>query len=1237
MLKTDVLKKTLAAFCTFSFLFIIQPYAFGSTVQSDSLLHTIYLIGDAGEPAPGIHLDQNLLLLENQLMASGEKSTVIFLGDNIYPMGLPEKNHHSRKSAERKINEQIEIVKKYEGQIAFIPGNHDWKKGKRKGHAYILNQEEYVENALDSANVFLPDGGCPGPVEIHPNEEMVIIILDTQWFLHPWEKPEEESDCDAKSSVEVFVKLEDVLRRNSHKKIVIAAHHPMYTYGIHGGKSTFKQHLFPLTDMSDGLYIPLPVIGSIYPLYRKYIGNIQDATNARYKVMRRAMISLFEQYPNLIYASGHEHSLQYITNNKVHYVVSGSGSKTTPVKQGKYAKFVQSKKGFARINYYTNGDVKLEMWSPTADKKGVKIYETTLFNQKYDPTQAYDFVPDGIDFSDSTVTMAASQRYKATKGKQTWLGENYRKEWSQEIQIPVFDIGKEKGGLKILQRGGGMQTKSLRLENPEGRQYVLRSIEKYPEKAIPAILRGSFAAEIVEDQISSSHPYGFYVIPQLADAAGIYHTNPKYVYLPDDPRFGVYRPDFANTLALFEERPSGDQGDADFFGNSKKIYSTPKMLEKLYKDNDNRVDQKFVLRNRLFDLVIGDWDRHDDQWRWASFEKGKGLEFRPIPRDRDQAFFRGDGIVPSIASRKWALPKTEGFNPEVRYVEGFMNNGRFFDRSFLNELSAKDWRKMADNLKEKLTDEVIEKAVKTWPTEIYQLSGERIISTLKARRNIIGNEAQKYYAFLAKAVDVFGSNKTELFKVERVDDNKTKVTVRKISKDGDVKRKMYERTFKTDETKEIRLYGLNGDDQFQISGDVKKGIKVRVIGGEGDDLIEDNSKVSNGGKKTWIYDTKTGNTIKFGSESKDKTSDDPGVNEYNRKAFKYNVTIPLIYANINADDGLWLGGGFLATKHGFRKDPFKSKHFVLGSYAFNTSSFNLKYKGDFAKVLGNWDVQFNADLQGPDFAHNYFGLGNESAFDKDTYGIEYYRVRYENFLFNVLLRKRLGEKKVFSFGPTYQSIEVEQTENRFISDTNNPANDVSPNVFETKEFAGLRFGLEIDSRDSKALTKRGVYLNIGGEIFAAANKNTDDLTRLTGELALYHTFKVPGNITFATRVGGSKLFGDFEFYQAAILSGTQNLRGYRKTRFAGESSFYSNTDIRIKLFGFRSYLFPGYFGIQGFYDVGRVWLDGENSSEWHSTYGGGIWVAPFRTAVVSLSLGKSEEETLPLIGLGFFF
>src|SRR5690606_19025480 len=127
-------------------------------------------------------------------------------------------------------------------------------------------------------------------------------------------------------------------------------------------------------------------------------------------------------------------------------------------------------------------------------------------------------------------------------------------------------------------------------------------------------LRGTFAENIVQDGIASSHPYGALVIPPLARAAGIPTSHPSVVYVPPQDALGIYNTDIGNRVFLFEERAGGNMsGFADFDGADESV-STEDLLEYIAESPRHVVDQQAVLRARLFDIWIGDWDRHDDQW-----------------------------------------------------------------------------------------------------------------------------------------------------------------------------------------------------------------------------------------------------------------------------------------------------------------------------------------------------------------------------------------------------------------------------------------------------------------------------------------------------------------------------------------------------------------------------------------------------------------------------------------------
>ena len=490
------------------------------------------------------------------------------------------------------------------------------------------------------------------------------------------------------------------------------------------------------------------------------------------------------------------------------------------------------------------------------------------------------------------VEVVAGPNYKASGFKKFLFGAHYRDAWTTGIRVPVIELQNTYGGLTPIKKGGGMQTSSLRLSAKDGHQYVFRSIQKDPTSVLPEELQHTFAADILQDQISTAHPYGAFVIPTLAEASGLFYNIPRLGVIPDDPNLKEYRSDFANLLVLFEQRPDDDLSDIGNYGYTSNAIGTDKLIKKVQEDNDVIVDEQELLRNRLFDMFVGDWDRHEDQWRWAEFKckldddhstcdhlPDNDTYYMPISRDRDQVFAKFDGVLPSIVSRKWLLRKFTHFDYDIRDIGGINYNARFLDRSFLTRLDKDQWIEIANELRDALSDTVIEEAIKEWPDEIYNLDGPEIISKLKSRRDKLPEFADRYYTLLAKEVDVVGSNKHELFEVNRVNDDVTQITIYKI-KQGEIRAVFYKREFYRSETKEIRLYGLGGEDRFVLHGDVNHSILIRIIGGDGEDTFFDNSHVKGLKKLTKIYDEKSGNGYNSYGETKTFFLSEDDINEY---------------------------------------------------------------------------------------------------------------------------------------------------------------------------------------------------------------------------------------------------------------------------------------------------------------------------------------------------------------------
>lgn len=1196
-------------------LFLFQQIS----AQNDPVINRIILIGDAGKlndgKIPAVEKARSVFDLNDGI------TQVLFLGDNIYEYGLPDINAGDYEEKKKVLDAQIDLIKGTRSKGYFIPGNHDWKKSREGGWQQVINQQRYIES-LQLPNVeMMPKNGCPGPLEVVVNDKVVIVFMDSQWWLEPLFKPGVESNCENQTEEEVVTALKEIASVHSDKLLVVAMHHPFYTHGSHGGYFTLRHHLFPLTDINRALYIPMPVLGSVYPIARGWFGTPQDINHPRYRILITEIEKALKAHPNVLHVAGHEHSLQYIQKEGVNYVVSGSGSKATRVKMGKHSLFAKEEKGFAVVEITVSGKVSLQFYGVDSE---LPLYTTSL--KSIEPVVEKIIPPDAIaaTFPDS-VSVQASDKFSAGGLRKFLIGKNYRQEWGEKVKAPVLNLGKENGGMKILRRGGGHQTKSLRLEDPTGKEWVLRGIEKtVTDAALPPDLRGTFVKDVVQDGISASYPYAALSVPKLAQAAGVIHAKPKLVYLPDDPRLGKYRLDFANTLSILEEREPG---------GFKKTLNTFDMVEKLEDDNDNRVDQPVFLKARLLDMFIMDFDRHEDQWRWGVDDAGKGNRYVALPRDRDQAFFINEGLISWVASWPWITPQVQGFRSKARNIKVYNFNARNIDRNYLNALSENEWKKEAVALAEAMTDEVIESALDQQPEEIKKFSNKSIIEKLKQRRKYYVDEMMTYYRFISKIVHVTGSDKNELFDVYRDANGKVTVTVYKITKEGEQSTKMYERTFDPEVTKEIRLFGMGNDDQFNIHGDGNK-IRIRIIGGKGEDEFVNNSA----GGKTIVYDLDNGKN-KFTGNFTRKLSKDPAVNRFDRNYFKYNLWIPFLSFAFNRDDGLYLGTSIKHVAHAFRKSPYAHSHQLAINHSVATSAYNFNYKTEFISVFGSKDLVVNADIKAPNNVTNFFGFGNEteSLIDSKPGNINYYRTRYTLGDVSLLVRKS-GKTLSYSFGPAYQFYSLDSNKNigRIIKNPTESGLSLR-DAAQSKSYLGAVFNLGIDTRNNSTNPSRGIYWRSAFRFMNGLNNESHDLKQLTSDMSIYMSFSGNPKLILATRFGGGVNFGNSEFFQAQYLGGTMNLRGFRKYRFAGKSMAYNNTDLRIKIAEFRTYLFPGSLGILFFHDIGRVWLMNDNSEKWHTGYGGGIWISPMRRAVISLILARSDEEILPQLSLGFQF
>jgi len=826
-----------------------------------------------------------------------------------------------------------------------------------------------------------------------------------------------------------------------------------------------------------------------------------------------------------------------------------------------------------------------------------------------------------------TVEIVANPKFRVSAAMREAWGENYRREWTTPIRVPVLHLETFRGGLTPTKEGGGMQAKNLRLVAPDSSEWVFRQVAK-PKTVLGPEYRHTVIEKIVRDQGSASHPTGNLPMPTVLNAVGLLHATPKLYYMPDDPRLGEFRKDFGDLLGTLEEFPSvPDKGRA--FAGADKIIDSDELLEDINKDADVQVDQRAFLTARLVDLLMGDNDRHPDNWKWAKLDKDSKL-WAPIPRDRDKVFVSYGGTMPSIA--RLAVPALVRFYDEYPNPLSLSANASEFDRRMLASLDKAQWDSVATSVMERVTDPVIEAAVAQMPPE-FAGRARSIVATLKTRRNRLHGVADRYYQDLWEIADIHGSDADDEARITRLADGGVQIDL------SSGKKHYLSRRFDPNETKEIRLYLHGGNDNATVEGAVSRSIPLRIIGGNGTNTLIDRSTVGGDRNPTRIYDAGTVSNVKY---AKDTAAERENLDmEFNRSFNRrpwlrlYGGTIPpqrdhgssiAPYALIHSNRSLGVFPEVGATRYtyGFRKFPYSTA--TEGDVSYSPSSNRWR-------VRGNFDYRFEeSGVHVPMVAGvsqleivDFHGFGNDVA---DLQG-DFYDVHVTQWAFRPAVGLAINQRSDISLGPIVRYAKTDSVANRFISQLN-------PYGFSKFGEAGLLFRARLDSKPLPDTMKPRFVLNIIGSAYPAVMDVVSPYEVLDAWTAAFFTLPLPKKPVLALRAGGKKLWGDFPYFDAAFLGGTEAFRTEYKQRWAGDASLYGTSEVRYPIAKF-PLLVPVDFGALGFVDAGRVYVNGDSPGGWHTAMGAGFW-AGFLNSRLNYNVMVTNQSNARIIGnFGFAF
>ena len=834
-----------------------------------------------------------------------------------------------------------------------------------------------------------------------------------------------------------------------------------------------------------------------------------------------------------------------------------------------------------------------------------------------------------------TRTIVAGKEFDRGGKWRYWFGDGYRKAWTTPVELPVLDLSTEAGGLQPLRQVGGFQTEGLAMKGADGRGYTFRKLEKHPERVLPNEWQNSELRGIAIDQTAAAHPAATAIIGSLARSVGIRFYRSRLAVMPDDPALGEFRQTFGGSVGTFDEYLGpGYEGITE-------VVSSFDLWRKWREGGPgNRVDSRAFLKARLFDLVVGNWDRHQGQWRWARVP-GQPL-WEPLPEDADQAFTRYEGRA--MGAVRSAVPRFMRYSGEYpKRIEGLTTNNYDVTRWLLADVEWPVYEEVARELAAQMTDAVIDEAMHQMPPAWYAIDGAQMTKDLRQRRDGIVQYARKFYRHLADRVDVRGTDQADLATVKHLDDGSLELTLSTLDADGGTGAPYYTRRFSEKETKEIRLYLLGGNDRVVASGARRDGIHVRVLGDAGRDTVDDSQS---GGLD--VQDSRGDDVVRRGPGTKVSEhewrnpapeKDRPWLEPRNYGHWK----VPMIQTYWEPNQEFMLGGGFTRTSWGFRQYPWANMQAFTLLYSTGYNNVRATYSGQWrlsdTSLLGTVTLRFSGIEN-----RNFYGFGNEAP---DVPEKTLHMTETNEYSVFPALRWHAGPTFELHAGAEAKVIQTKGGDSLVEQEQ----------VYGSGKFgeAGLRAGLEYDSRGrSASMTERrgmaapdataaamappvtGVRLLAEGFYVPKAWDVTESFGGVEGSVSGYL-----GNqrLALATRVGGRALWGAYPWFESASISGTvHDVRGYYNGRYRGDSSLYGNAELRWWIGKRNAAVLPLRWGLTTFCESGRVWYDGEDSKKWHTGYGVGLMLQVIGTPMaLSGSMANGTEGIRFYVGGGYSF
>ena len=789
-------------------------------------------------------------------------------------------------------------------------------------------------------------------------------------------------------------------------------------------------------------------------------------------------------------------------------------------------------------------------------------------------------------------------------------GVHYRALYSIPVTAEAVTLQTLRGGMEIMEQAADFH--ALILSDRLNRLYMLKPLggstsfleskffrEMYNKKDF----KGTYLDAFIGDAYTIINPYTFLAADRMAKAAGLNFNNPHIYFMQGEEKGDTIADGSRIRNRLVSLRNVPDTA------TRKNILSTVALLNQIRQDKSRRVNPEEYIAERLYDMLIGDWNKIPENWNWQANHTADSILFSPIVLDRSHAFTKVDGILFKRMLKVLGLGFITDYGSPPKDIGKINTLGYTLDMALVSGADESVWTAQALALRKKLSDAVIDEAFLSLPPEIRGAETEAIKKKLIIRRDSLPYMTRRYYKKLQRTPVLTGTEGDDRILLERF--GRDSLLVRIYRKGSPVP--SFQKKYSAGSTEEIWLYGLDGNDEYEVTGKARREFPVYLVSGPGNNTYKA-EKV----RKLRIYAYESDRKHLEGIAGVRKIiSDDPAIHNYDYEKVKYKEADFTPWGFYDSDAGFSLGAFFTYTMYGFKQSPFTFRHRVGYNYLRG-----FMYQGTFPFYDGRKSFNLDAFIASPRNFFNFFGYGNDSEGFKDE-GKSYNRVTLRQYSVVPSFRMEMKQDRQLTLSASFEMYKAKHTEGRYIDEVypgNHP-------VFGMNLFAGVEAAWQVGMTPAAFVPELDIAATIGWKMnLKEAGRNFP-----YSKLDVSATFRCSDRFSIETGVEAKLLYrNEYDFYQAAGIT----LRGFRDNRFIGKQSFYQHTDFRLDMGKIRNPFTPLKYGLFAGFDYGRVWFPGEHSRRWHTSYGGGFWLTIINKVTTQYSCFGSEDGARFLFAIG---